>query len=80
MSFFAHLYLFSFLEIEGGGYSYRLCKIQEGVIPPVTEECFQKTPLKFASDKQWLQVRHKTEAYYFVVVMNNNSGDCTHST
>lgn len=40
---------------HGGGYSYRLCKIQEGVIPPVTEECFQKTPLKFASDKQWLQ-------------------------
>jgi hypothetical protein len=36
---------------HGGGYSYRLCKA-DGV---VNESCFQKTVLKFASDKQFIQ-------------------------
>merc|ERR1712179_73069 len=40
---------------HGGGYSYRLCKIPEEGVSGLTEECFQKTPLKFASDKQWIQ-------------------------
>jgi len=38
---------------HGGGYSYRLCKI-----PPdgnVTEECFQKIPLKFVGDHHRFQ-------------------------
>merc|ERR1711988_84059 len=35
---------------HGGGYQYRLCK-NDG---EVNEECFQKTPMKFAGDKQWL--------------------------
>lgn len=38
---------------HGGGYSYRLCKSSE----TVTEECFQRMPLRFAGDKQWLQWR-----------------------
>jgi hypothetical protein len=33
---------------HGGGYSYRLYKVGEGGPGGVTEECFQKTPLKFA--------------------------------
>lgn len=38
---------------HGGGYSYRLCKVpEEGV---VTEECFQKMPLEFNGDMQWVQ-------------------------
>jgi hypothetical protein len=32
---------------HGGGYSYRICKV-DGTAAP-TEECFQKTPLAFAS-------------------------------
>eukprot|EP00091_Calanus_sinicus_P014794 TRINITY_DN3248_c0_g1_i3.p1 TRINITY_DN3248_c0_g1~~TRINITY_DN3248_c0_g1_i3.p1 ORF type:complete len:357 (+),score=114.38 TRINITY_DN3248_c0_g1_i3:126-1073(+) len=41
---------------HGGGYSYRLCKVPEGGVQGLTEECFQQMPLKFASDKQWIQV------------------------
>ena len=40
------------LANHGGGYSYRLCKLGEGL---VTEECFQQTPLNFASDHSWVQ-------------------------
>eukprot|EP01062_Namystynia_karyoxenos_P051364 TRINITY_DN402_c0_g1_i2.p1 TRINITY_DN402_c0_g1~~TRINITY_DN402_c0_g1_i2.p1 ORF type:complete len:344 (+),score=106.75 TRINITY_DN402_c0_g1_i2:86-1117(+) len=36
---------------HGGGYSYRLCPLSSNV----TEECFQRTVLRFAGDKQWLQ-------------------------
>jgi len=38
---------------HGGGYSYRLCRSGEAL----TEACFQRTPLRFAGDKQWLQWR-----------------------
>jgi len=41
---------------HGGGYSYRLCKVPQEGVKGLTEDCFQKTPLKFASDKQWIQV------------------------
>lgn len=34
---------------HGGGYSYRLCKKVKG--QPLTEECYQQTPLDFADDK-----------------------------
>jgi len=37
---------------HGGGYSYRLCKNVPG---QVSEECFQRTPLKFAGETSWLQ-------------------------
>jgi len=40
---------------HGGGYNWRLCLNVEG---EVSEECFQKTPLKFASEKQWLHKRN----------------------
>jgi len=35
---------------HGGGYSYRLCKKSE----TVSEECFQRTPLKFAGDTSFI--------------------------
>lgn len=36
---------------HGGGYQYRLCPADE----PLTEECFQKTPLAFSGSKSWLR-------------------------
>lgn len=36
---------------HGGGYSYRLCK-KGG---DITEECFQRTPLRFAGNTSWIQ-------------------------
>ena len=40
---------------HAGGYSYRLCKIQEEGIGGLTEECFQQTPLDFVGDEQWVE-------------------------
>merc|ERR1712130_156444 len=40
---------------HGGGYSYRLCKVGDDGPGGVTEECFQRTPLKFASENSWVQ-------------------------
>ena len=40
---------------HAGGYSYRLCKMPEGGISEVTEECFQQTPLDFVGDEQWVE-------------------------
>ena len=51
---------------HGGGYSYRLCKIPD--IGPIglSEECFQKTPLFFASNEQWVQTGYdKNSRIYF---------------
>ena len=46
---------------HGGGYSYRLCKKPKanGNLG-VTEECFQRTPLRFVGDRQWLQMNNGT--------------------
>jgi len=40
---------------HGGGYSYRLCKVVDDHPGDVTEECFQKTPLRFGSENSWVQ-------------------------
>merc|ERR1711957_415751 len=43
---------------HGGGYQYRLCKVKEATAnntEEATEECFQRTPLEFVGDKQWIQ-------------------------
>jgi len=40
---------------HGGGYSYRLCKRPEEGSIGLSEECFQQTPLKFATDISWAQ-------------------------
>lgn len=36
---------------HGGGYQFRLCKASE----PLTEACFQRTPLAFATEKQMVR-------------------------
>lgn len=36
---------------HGGGYSYRVCPKSE----MFTEECFQRHPLKFSGEQQWIQ-------------------------
>merc|ERR1711971_1267354 len=41
---------------HGGGYSYRLCKLGPGGKAALTEECFQQTPLRFASEMSWVQL------------------------
>lgn len=43
---------------HGGGYQYRLCRVADEAGRPVqdvSEECFQRTPLDFVGDKQWIQ-------------------------
>lgn len=43
---------------HGGGYQYRICRIKKesyNVTEEATEECFQRTPLEFVGDKQWIQ-------------------------
>ena len=39
---------------HGGGYQYRLCPKPKDHLD-LTEECFQKMPLKFVGNTQWLQ-------------------------
>ena len=38
---------------HAGGYSYRLCKMPEGGLIDLSEECFQKNQLDFVGDYQW---------------------------
>ena len=40
---------------HGGGYGYRLCKVPEGGVADVTEECMQNGHLDFFGDKQWVE-------------------------
>jgi len=40
---------------HGGGYSYRLCKVPPEGVKGLTEDCFQRTPLNFHGDVQWVQ-------------------------
>ena len=40
-----------------GGYAFRLCKVKDfstGMTNDVSEECFQKTHLKFQQKAQWI--------------------------
>jgi len=43
---------------HGGGYQYRLCPADS----ELTEECFRKMPLDFASDESWIQWGHGLDA------------------
>jgi hypothetical protein len=43
---------------HGGGYQYRICRVKAlsgNITEEVSEECFQKNPLEFVGDKQWIQ-------------------------
>ena len=39
---------------HAGGYQYRLCRMPQGGISEVTEECFQQQPLDFVGSEQWV--------------------------
>ena len=41
----------SIVANHGGGYQYRLCPKNA----KLTEECFQKTVLRYSGDQQWVQ-------------------------
>ena len=40
---------------HAGGYSYRLCKMPEGGLSELTEECFQQNHLDFVGEQQWVE-------------------------
>jgi len=50
---------FALTANHGGGYSYRLCPLNENV----SEACFQRTVLRFAGSRQWLQYDNQTFQY-----------------
>ena len=59
---------------HGGGYSYRLCKIPEEGPSGLTEECFQRTPLFFASNEQWVQTGYDTETRIYFTANRTTKG------
>eukprot|EP00440_Ansanella_granifera_P001336 gb/GFBE01001438.1/.p1 GENE.gb/GFBE01001438.1/~~gb/GFBE01001438.1/.p1 ORF type:complete len:387 (+),score=62.44 gb/GFBE01001438.1/:1-1161(+) len=44
---------------HGGGYQFRLCPAQA----PLTEECFQKMPLEFGSDKHFIRFKDPSKDF-----------------
>ena len=59
---------------HGGGYSYRLCKIPDEGKSGLTEECFQKTPLFFASNEQWVQTGYDTDSRIYFTANRTTTG------
>ena len=59
---------------HGGGYSYRLCKVGPGGRAELTEECFQRTPLKFASAMSWVQYGEDETARIFFLANRTTAG------
>jgi hypothetical protein len=59
---------------HGGGYSYRLCKIPEEGRSGLTEVCFQRTPLFFASNEQWVQTGYDTETRIYFTANRTTKG------
>ena len=61
---------------EPRGYSYRLCKRAEGSDnSELTEECFQKTPLPWAGDFQYVQYGADTSDRSEFVANRTSEGD-----
>jgi len=59
---------------HGGGYSYRLCPKPAKGSTDLTEECFQKTVLKFAGDTQWVQYGPDESTRKAFPAMRTNTG------
>ena len=57
---------------HGGGYSYRLCKKVQG--KDATEECFQRTPLDFASDSTTIKYYDGSRAPFDIKAATTNVG------
>jgi len=68
------------LANHGGGYSYRLCKVPEEGIIGVTEECFQKTPLKFEGDMQWIQFGEDESTRFSFPAVRTDKGTTPHGS
>jgi hypothetical protein len=51
---------FAITANHGGGYSYRLCKKSDNV----TEDCFQKTVLRFHGNESWLHYAEALTEFY----------------
>ena len=53
---------------HGGGYIYRLCRMPPEGPAGLTEDCFQRTPLRFVGDDQYVQYGNDTtQRVYFKV-------------
>jgi len=64
---------------HGGGSQYRLCKASEFTADGIkNEECFQRTPLGYATDSSWVQFgndkKHRTEFKAVRVSDENTKG------
>ena len=59
---------------HGGGYSYRLCKINNGERSELTEECFQRTPLKFANNLSWQQTGYDLSTRRYFIANRTTTG------
>jgi len=59
---------------HGGGYSYRLCKVPPEGKAGLTEECFQKTPLRFSGNQQWVQYGEDESARVYFVANRTDIG------
>lgn len=57
---------------HGGGYSYRLCKKVAGVTP--TEECYQRTPLEFATDTTEIKYLDGSRKPFFINATTTSKG------
>lgn len=58
---------------HGGGYQFRLCPKPKDNMD-VTEECFQKMPLKFVGNTQWLQQGNDTSKRIAISAMRTTIG------
>jgi hypothetical protein len=58
---------------HGGGYSYRLCP-KPGKFEQLTEECFQRHPLKLSGDIQWIQWGANTSGRVAVKALRVDEG------
>merc|ERR1719253_2422804 len=47
---------FTLVANHGGGYQYRLCKLENLYDGTITEKCFEENPLDYASNESWFQV------------------------
>lgn len=57
---------------HGGGYSYRLCKKVEG--KTATEECYQQTPLDFATDTTEIKYYDGSRKPFLINATTTNKG------
>ena len=57
---------------HGGGYSYRLCRNTSG--QPLTEECYQQTPLDFANPYTEIRYRDGSQAPFNVTSPTTDIG------